>query len=221
MINSERLCQGKCGYVILSGTHCCGACKLHNGSHGPLCKRRKPASKDDELPSPVANAGVQKLGGANAADRTPEATSSGWYPGKHAREALQRAKEWKANVKAAKLRGEKLQMPRSPLKHLRNVMLRAKRPLRAHTGEGIGLLHMTILGGKFRTKRAYLIAELDGNEFRTPVATSDTPSWDFEMSLPVLDPSSDVRIFLFDDETARNEAARNRAQHGRRHLGHV
>ena len=44
------------------------------------------------------------------------------------------------------------------------------------------------------------IVELDGNERRTAVATCDTPVWEGEdFVLPVHDPSSDLRLFLFDD----------------------
>ena len=236
MPTPARPCQGRCGYFVLSGTHCCSACKIKNGRHGPLCKKYIPPeeafrSLADELPA-VPGAGdktttdetlsSRPLTPTNAsadaptsrhvtptkapadnmaATTTPPASvtprsspppsaeppRSSWYPGKNLHVAYQRTKEWRAQIREAKQRGA-FQPARRPLKNLRNV-LRQKRPLRERSGEGIGQLHLTVVGGRFRTKRAYVIAELDGNECRTDVATCDTPSWDASFSFAVHDPS--------------------------------
>jgi len=252
MPTPARPCQGRCGYFVLSGTHCCSACKIKNGRHGPLCKKYIPPeeafrSLADELPvvpsagdktttdetlssrpltptnasadaptsrhvtptkAPADNMAATTTPPASVTPRSSpppsaEPPRSSWYPGKNLHVAYQRTKEWRAQIREAKQRGA-FQPARRPLKNLRNV-LRQKRPLRERSGEGIGQLHLTVVGGRFRTKRAYVIAELDGNECRTDVATCDTPSWDASFSFAVHDPSSDLRLFLYDDELGRNE----------------
>ena len=134
-------------------------------------------------------------------------TGGGWYPGKHLQGTLRRIKAREREVVEAVARGDRFQLPRRPLCAIRNMALKQKRALRARTdaAASLGNLFVTILGGQFRTKRPYLIAELDGNEFRTTVGTSDTPSWEADAAFPVHDPSSDLRLFLFDDEAIHNE----------------
>ena len=135
-------------------------------------------------------------------------TSDHWYPGKHFQAALQRIEQRKNQIRTARQRGEAIQLPRRPLITLRNIVFKGKRPLRARTGNGIGSLgelSLTVLGGSFRTTRAFVVVELDGNERRTSVATCDTPSWhDADFEFPVFDPSSDVRLLLYSDEAANN-----------------
>ena len=129
-----------------------------------------------------------------------------------ARRITQRVQE----RKAAKLKGQ-FQPPSRPLLALRNVALKTRRKLasRDESSSGgaashptCGVLYLSILGGRYHstTRRAYWIVELDGNERRTAVATCDTPVWEGEdFVLPVHDPSSDLRLFLFDDEGKHNE----------------
>lgn len=75
----------------------------------------------------------------------------------------------------------------------------------------VGRLSVSVLGGSFCTSRPYIIAEVDGNEQRTETAKSHQPRWDgeanpkAEFSFPVFDPSSDLRLFLFDDSRVHNE----------------
>ena len=131
-----------------------------------------------------------------------------WYPGKHAKRALVNFKQRRELVEAKKAKGE-WQPPTNPLAPF-NIMLKEKRPLGVRAaGSGaapaLGQLFVSVLGGTFRTKRAYLILELDGNEQRTETATCDAPSWNDDFAFPVHDPSSDLRIFVFDDEKAANE----------------
>ena len=130
-----------------------------------------------------------------------------WYPGKHAKRALVNFKQRRELVEAKKAKGE-WQPPTNPLAPF-NIMLKEKRPLGVRAAGGaapaVGQLFVSVLGGTFRTKRAYLILELDGNEQRTETATCDAPSWNDDFAFPVHDPSSDLRIFVFDDEKAANE----------------
>lgn len=113
-----------------------------------------------------------------------------------------------SEVRAAKAKGQ-FQPPKHPLRALHNAALKQKRPLALRPGEdtgvSVGQLFLSVLGGQFCTTRPYWIAELDGNEARTPVATCSTPTWDADFSFTVHDPSSDLRLFLFDDELAENE----------------
>jgi hypothetical protein len=47
---------------------------------------------------------------------------------------------------------------------------------------------------------------LDGNEERTSTATNASPTWaDAVYEFPILDPSSDLCLFLFDDKALTNE----------------
>ena len=104
---------------------------------------------------------------------------------------------------AAKLKGQ-FQPPSRPLLALRNVALKTRRKLASRdesSGSGgapCGVLYLSILGGRYTTRRAYWICELDGNERRTSTATCDSPAWEGEeFVLPVHDPSSDLRLLLF------------------------
>ena len=112
-----------------------------------------------------------------------------------------------AEVKAAKAKGQ-YQFPRRPLLALRSAVKGRRRLATRPESEGgpppCGQLFLSIVGGRYRTSRAYWIGELDGNEFRTGVASCTTPSWEEEFVLPIYDPSSDLLLFLYDNEAADN-----------------
>ena len=120
---------------------------------------------------------------------------------------VHRVRERAAEVRA-ELKAGNYQMPRRPLRALINTALHEKRPLRARAdaGQGVGTLSIIVRGGTFfTTKRPYLIAELDGHEERTSVGLCDAPHWGLALTFEVFDPSSDLRIFLLDDEASHNE----------------
>merc|ERR1719469_1225922 len=109
------------------------------------------------------------------------------------------------------------QAPTRPLVVLTNC-LKGKRPLarRRDVGnvrEPVGAVSITFVRGSFGCSRPYFVLELDGNEQRLDGIKTSIPVWgegalpDATFTLPVFDPSSDLRIFLFDDAATRNEVA--------------
>ena len=131
-----------------------------------------------------------------------DAADERWYPGKYTKRAIKRVSARYEEVKAARAAGN-YQLPRKPLKAIANVAFKSQRPLARRaddTAASCGQLFFTIVGGTFSTPRAFWIAELDGNEVRTDVAMSSTPLWHADFELPVYDPSSDLRLLLYDGE---------------------
>jgi hypothetical protein len=199
-----RPCPSGCGFVLTwHKTHCCSRCKTTPGKHGPWCNRaigeaeseNSSAKPMQALPSEleptvqgphraaiVAESAAVAGSAEEASPTGAPRKGDGWYPGKHIHMAVKRLSERLTEVQAAKSAGH-FQMARHPLRAVLNVALKQKRPLRARAegGEAIGMLYVTVLGGKFRTKRAYVLAELDGNEQRSPTALSDEPAWEADM----------------------------------------
>ena len=177
-----KCCPG-CGEYELTwhATHCCKNCSIKGGTHGPLCARRKF--------NPEASEKERKA----------------WYPGKHLKEGLGRIHMRAEELNAAKAAGA-YSPPRRPLKAFA-AALKGKRPLAMRTDNAVpvGQLLVTVVGGHFHSARASLIVELDGTEQRTTVATSTRPRWDAELAFAVHDPSSDLRLLLFDEESMHPE----------------
>ena len=119
-------------------------------SHGPLCAK-KPAAVDS----------IDGSCTREPSDRGPSGGhyANGWYPGKHLKEARERVKAREKEVAEARTRGEVWQPPRRPLLMLRNMALKQKRQLASRPDEDgtcVGHCLVSVLGGRFRTPRAYV-----------------------------------------------------------------
>jgi hypothetical protein len=160
---------------------------------------------------------VSEFGGEGADSPTK---GEKWYPGKHLRAAVKKGVEttqeegWYPGKKLVekvkdtkeKIRTGELEPAYRPLTRLRNRW-KKKRTLSHTGGEKVGTLHVSVLEAKqLRTPRPYMIVAFDGNEERTSTATSASPTWaEAVYEFPILDPSSDLCLFLFDDKSLKNE----------------
>lgn len=224
----QRPCPSGCGFVVTwHATHCCLNCKKKPGSHGPLCKKKKcqpivtmndddddeedvgmdtdPVEQQQVEQAPMPDTTETPIAAPIVAAPAESASSGGWYPGKYLRLAHQNFTARMAEVKAAKAKGQ-YQFPRHPLRAAASALKSRRRLHQRVEGDGgakpCGNLFLSIIGGRYRTSRAYWIGELDGNEFRTSVASCTTPSWaEEEAMLPIYDPSSDLILLLFDNES--------------------
>jgi hypothetical protein len=154
-------------------------------------------------------AGPAAATSAVAPPTAPETNQgTGWYPGKYLKMAHRNLSNRMADVKAAKAKGQ-YQFPRRPLLALHSAVKGRRRLATRSESDGgsppCGHLFFSIVGGRYRTTRAYWTGELDGNECRTSVASCTSPTWeDEEFTLPIFNPSSDLLLFLYDNEAADN-----------------
>ena len=214
--------------VTWHATHCCNRCR-DNGTHGPFCNKLWHGGDDnldedevtDDCPvhdnhdfAPEDNTSESSTSAMIVATNPffccappAPAETDGWYPGKHLKAAQRRISAKLAEVKAAKARGQ-YQPPRRPVLAIR-AALKPKRQLARRTDNNTqcGSLQFSVLGGHTPGRsRTYWVAELDGNECQTRTAMCSSPSWEGEdFELPIFDPSSDLRLYLFDDEHVHSE----------------
>jgi len=194
--DAVRVCPSGCGYLVTwHKTHCCSRCMATPGSHGPFCKKRLPEhtmpTPRQQTPEaePICRQEVPETTASESAHpRDGDDASGPWYPGKYLKVANRRLAAHARAVREAKARGD-FEKPKHAVLAIRNALLK-KRALATRSTEApaVGRLSLCILGGSFRTARAYVIAELDGNEMRTSTATSTTPSWENEAFVPTPPP---------------------------------
>eukprot|EP00928_Gymnodinium_smaydae_P043654 TRINITY_DN29206_c0_g1_i1.p1 TRINITY_DN29206_c0_g1~~TRINITY_DN29206_c0_g1_i1.p1 ORF type:complete len:594 (+),score=129.83 TRINITY_DN29206_c0_g1_i1:60-1784(+) len=144
-------------------------------------------------------------------ERIAEAETAGkYYPGMYLKRGVDALKEAKEEVQRQKEAGT-FEPPKAGGTLMRGLnILKAQRKRLARRGsdEGqVGTVTVKVLRGKLQTKRPFLLLEMDGNEARTSTALSSTPQWgDAEFTFPVFDPSSDLRLFLFDEQSIKGRS---------------
>lgn len=136
-----------------------------------------------------------------------------YYAGKHLRNAAIKISTAIGENHEYKQHGQ-LERVYRPLLMIHHA-LKGKRTLtRRPSGsdqDGVGKVRVAFIKGSFSCKRPYFIVEVDGHEERTAPALTRTPQWGegalqhTEFELFVFDPSSDIRIWLFDDAEVHHE----------------